>query len=252
MLAQATGFYRELPVGPGLRDHFVCTWVHQLPVDGVSPIVVVPDGSIDLQWIGRQWRIAGPDREPQTEALPAGAIVIGFRFQPAAAADWLRLPASEILNRRVALEDVWGVRARRMAEEVAAAREPEARMAALENAVARRTPPASARPSDMHAAFELLSSGAPPGKSLIPWLAGHLALSERTLRRRFDTAFGYGPKTLDRILRFQRFLKLVRSADRLSAADIAAETGYADQAHLVRESRRLAGSTPREIAELFA
>jgi AraC-like DNA-binding protein len=252
MLAQATGFYRELPVSRPLQDHFACAWVHQLPSGATSSIVVVPDGSIDLQWIAGGWRIAGPDREAQAEILPAGATVIGFRFRPAAAAAWLGVPASEVLNQRVALEDLWGPKARRMAEEVLTAREPEALMAALENAVARRAPPAGSRPGDMRAAFELLSAGAPPGKSLIPWLGAHLALSERTLRRRFDTAFGYGPKTLDRILRFQRFLKLVRSADRLSVADIAAETGYADQAHLVRESRRLAGSTPREIAGLFA
>jgi AraC-like DNA-binding protein len=252
MLAQVTGFYRELPVGRPLQDHFACVWVHQLPVDAAPSIVVVPDGLIDLQWLGGGWRIAGPDRDPQTEALPAGATVVGFRFRPAAAAAWLGMPATEVLNQRVALEDLWGAKARRMTEEVEAARQPEALMAALENAVARRTPPAGSRPSDMRAAFELVSAGAPSGKSLIPWLGAHLALSERTLRRRFDAAFGYGPKTLDRILRFQRFLALARRTDRSSAADIAAETGYADQAHLVRESRRLAGSTPREIFNLFA
>ena len=79
-----------------------------------------------------------------------------------------------------------------------------------------------------------------------------LGLGERTLRRRFEEAFGYGPKTLDRILRFQRFLTLVRDPRAPSAAGLAAEAGYADQAHLIRESRRLAGSTPREIARLFA
>src|SRR5215216_5576153 len=98
MLAQATGFYRELPVSQALRDHFACAWVHQLPVDATSSIVVVPDGSIDLQWVAGGWRIAGPDREPQTETLPAGAIIIGFRFRPAAAAAWLGLPAMEVLN----------------------------------------------------------------------------------------------------------------------------------------------------------
>ena len=125
-------------------------------------------------------------------------------------------------------------------------------MAALETAVARQSPPADARRSEMGAAFELVSAGAPPGKSLVPWLAGQFSLSERTLRRRFEEAFGYGPKTLDRILRFQRFLTLVRASGDASGASLAAETGYADQAHLVRESRRLAASTPRDIANLFA
>jgi AraC-like DNA-binding protein len=99
--------------------------------------------------------------------------------------------------------------------------------------------------------FELLSTGAPPGKPLLAWLSRELAMSERTLRRQCEDAFGYGPKTLDRILRFQRFLKLVRGSD-ASAASLALEAGYADQAHLVRESRRLAGATPGEIAAILA
>lgn len=143
MLAQATGFYRELAVNRPLQDHFACIWVHQLPVDGPPSIVVVPDGSIDLQWVAGGWRIAGPDRDPQMETIPAGATVIGFRFRPAAATAWLGVPASEVLNQRVALEDLWGGKARRMAEEVAAARGPEALMAALEDAVARRRRPST-------------------------------------------------------------------------------------------------------------
>jgi len=118
--------------------------------------------------------------------------------------------------------------------------------------LARRRPAISARALHMRAVFELLSTGAPRGTSLIAWLSRELAMSERTLRRHCEDAFGYGPKTLDRILRFQRFLKLVRSTRNASAASLALEAGYADQAHLVRESRRLAATTPREIEVLFA
>jgi AraC-like DNA-binding protein len=74
-------------------------------------------------------------------------------------------------------------------------------------------------------------------------------MSERTLRRRFDESFGYGPKTLDRILRYQRFLGLARASTG-SAAMLAVDAGYSDQPHLVRESRRLTGSTPRELERI--
>jgi AraC-like DNA-binding protein len=82
--------------------------------------------------------------------------------------------------------------------------------------------------------------------ALVPWLGRGLAMSERTLRRRFDESFGYGPKTLDRILRYQRFLRQVRLSQG-SPAILAVEAGYCDQPHLVRESRRLAGCTPLEV-----
>ena len=59
---------------------------------------------------------------------------------------------------------------------------------------------------------------------------------------------GYGPKTLQRVLRFRRFVSridaLAGTAGTADLAGIAAEAGYADQAHLTRESTRLA-SLPR-------
>ena len=250
ILAQAAGSYRERPVHGALQDHFACIWVHRLPRPDVQPMVIVPDGCIDLEWIDGTLRIAGPDRAPKIERLAAGATVVGFRFRPAVAGAWLGLPASEAVKRRIPLEEVWGPEARRMAERAGEARDIGALVRVIEIALARRAPSAPSRRLDMHAAFELLSSGAPSGKSLIRWLAGELALSERTLRRRFETAFGYGPKTLDRILRFQRFLRLLRGSRNGSAASLALEAGYADQAHLGRESRRLAAATPRQIAAL--
>jgi AraC-like DNA-binding protein len=86
----------------------------------------------------------------------------------------------------------------------------------------------------------------------IPALARRLGLSERTLRRRCETAFGYGPKTLARILRFQRFLRLLRHSDKPRLAALAAASGFADQAHLTREVRDLSGLTPGGFVDQLA
>ncbi|TGV62444.1 AraC family transcriptional regulator, partial [Mesorhizobium sp. M00.F.Ca.ET.149.01.1.1] len=96
----------------------------------------------------------------------------------------------------------------------------------------------------MGRAFDVIRDGLPPETPLVPFLQRHLHMSERTLRRRFDDTFGYGPKTLDRILRFHRFRRLQRQQSDASTALLAIEAGYADQAHLIRESRRLTGATP--------
>jgi AraC-like DNA-binding protein len=99
-------------------------------------------------------------------------------------------------------------------------------------------------------------------------LGAELGISERQLRRRFADAVGYGPKTLARILRFQRFLALAADEaaqggsgapvasyrwappPRVDLAGLAFAAGYADQAHLTRECRRLAGRTPAELVTL--
>jgi AraC-like DNA-binding protein len=62
-----------------------------------------------------------------------------------------------------------------------------------------------------------------------------VALTDRHLRRRFHDAVGYGPKTLQRVLRLRRFLALAEAGATADLARAAAEAGYSDQPHLTRE-----------------
>ncbi|BCH33054.1 transcriptional regulator [Mesorhizobium sp. L-8-10] len=245
-LAQVTGEYLERPAPRSLRDSFACVWTHRMPLAPVRQVVIVPDATIDLQWLDGKFRIAGPDSSVQQEIVAAGATVVGFRFRPAVATAWLGASAEEFRDRRVALEDIWGMKARNMAAAVRDHLEAEGIVGAIEAVLARFGPECAAADAAMRAAYTLVAEGPPSGIPLVPWLGRALGMSERTLRRRFDESFGYGPKTLDRILRHQRFLRLA-GTEGVSTAMLAAEAGYSDQAHLVRESRRLTGSTPLEL-----
>jgi AraC-like DNA-binding protein len=214
------------------------------------PVIITPDATIDLQWIAGALRVAGPDRTPQTENLSAGDIVIGFRFHPAAASAWLGLPLVELTGQRLPLEDLWGKRARRLASRIHVSNSLQDLLSSLDAALAEENLSNQASTA-MRAAYGLLEDGVAPEAPLVPWLMRVLDMSERTLRRRFDESFGYGPKTLDRILRYRRFQRL-SSQSRSPTAILASEAGYADQAHLVRESRRLTGSTPRQIERILS
>ncbi|MEU4751642.1 helix-turn-helix transcriptional regulator, partial [Micromonospora tulbaghiae] len=75
--------------------------------------------------------------------------------------------------------------------------------------------------------------------------AAEVGLGERALHRRSRALFGYGPKTLARILRMRRALDLARTGAPL--AEVAVRSGYADQAHLTREVRELAGVPPTRL-----
>ena len=70
-------------------------------------------------------------------------------------------------------------------------------------------------------------------------VADKVGWSERQLHRRSLAAFGYGPKTLERVLRMGYALQLSRGG--VPMASVAARAGYADQAHLAREVKALAG-----------
>lgn len=246
MLAQATGSYFERTVSPLLGEHFANVWVHRLAEDSPSSIVVPPDGAIDLQWMAGRWRVAGPDREAQTESLPAGSVVVGFRFKPASAGPWLGVQACDLCNQRIDLEDLRGSHGR-LLNAAARSHNGEDLLSHLERVLSQGAAPVHAPDLEMSAVYGLIAVGAPPGRHLVSWLVEKLAISERTLRRRCESAFGYGPKTLDRVLRFQRFLNLVRRSPAESMADLAVAAGYADQPHLVRECRRLALCTPGQI-----
>ena len=80
-------------------------------------------------------------------------------------------------------------------------------------------------------------------------VAAEVGLSLRQLRRRCQAVVGYGPKTLQRVLRFRGFVSRVDARPPiLDLAALAAEAGYADQAHLTRECGRLSGLTPAALA----
>jgi methylphosphotriester-DNA--protein-cysteine methyltransferase len=90
----------------------------------------------------------------------------------------------------------------------------------------------------------LVAAAAPRlGQQDVRALARDLGVSERQLRRRFHAAAGYGPKTLARVLRFRRFVDAI-DRGRADLAVLAFDAGYADQAHLTRETTRLAGLPP--------
>lgn len=75
-------------------------------------------------------------------------------------------------------------------------------------------------------------------------LAGQLGFSRKHLLARFREEIGASPKSVARIVRFNHAQRLAVAEPRMGWASIAAESGYADQAHLAREFRALAGETP--------
>jgi len=251
-LAAAIGAYREWPAGGALARRVACLWTHALPNSAIPSLQVVPDGCIDIIWTGNSLHVAGPDTEPIRESFPPGAVIVGVRFRPGAAPPWLGVPASEIVNGRLPLEHFWGADARRLADRLSDAPKPADAAAIMLSALGTRRPRASLIDRAAPAILAAIRRDDDAPMRILA-LADSLDVSERTLRRRCESAFGYGPKTLARILRFQQFLGLLRGSPEPRLAELAATSGYADQAHLTREVRRLGGLTPKRFkAEIAA
>ena len=252
--------YREL-----LRPdrHIACLWVDD-PAPHARRRRVLPDACVDVVLAGDRLAVAGPQTEARVVTIPAGVGSLGVRFRVGAAGAALGLPASELLDATVSAGELWGGE---IAERVAASARP---LQELAEAVGERF---AGEPDPL---VRAAATGTPRDA---------LGIGDRQLRRRFAGAVGYGPrppasrapvrgtttwsaKTLERILRFQRFLALAASGEpddarpaasgdagrgRLAAsghadlARLALEAGYADQAHLTRECTRLAGLPPAAL-----
>jgi AraC-like DNA-binding protein len=234
--------YREWAPPAALRPAVSCLWTSVVP-DG-EPTLVLPDGCTDLIWRqGAGVFVAGPDTGPWPAVLPPGTVLAGVRLRPGAGGPVLGLPLAELLDQRVDLPDVRPD----LAGQLPAGDLPPGR--ALGRLIDITAGLAAAGPPDpvvSHAARLLATSWDRTDE-----LATELGMSGRQLRRRCLDAVGYGPKALHRILRFRRFVSRIDAAGPgADLALIAADAGYADQAHLTRESVRLAGLPPAALTRV--
>ncbi|MDX8433958.1 MULTISPECIES: AraC family transcriptional regulator [Mesorhizobium] len=174
-----------------------------------------------------------------------GACCVQINFTPLGARRFFGLPMSELTDRMVGLDDVLGLEGIALRERLGEARDWDTRFAIAESFVAARLAEAKRMSAEIAWAYrQVIGSG---GRTRVSLLADELGWSRKHLAAKFSDAIGIGPKTLSRIVRFNRALSL--SKHQLDDwAGIAADCGYADQAHLVREFRDLAGETPTALA----
>lgn len=181
---------------------------------------------MDLMAIDGTLVVAGPDT---SAFVSASNGIVAVRFAPRL----LGVPAERLRDQRVPLAELWPRR------EVATVSSDVARdgVYALESVVAQRIqPPDPVVPEVLSGVRRGLGAAA---------IARRVGLGERQLHRRCRHAFGYGPTVLARVLRLQRAVAGIRTGEAL--ADVAVDCGYADQAHLGREVRALAGCTPTAL-----
>ena len=238
--------YREVTPPAALAGAVSCLWVGVTPADGAPPTRVLPDACVDLIWQrGSGVFLAGPDTGPVIMPMPPGTVLAGVRLRPGAGGPALGRPLTGLLDQRPGPADLPAELPRgigdRLAAEVPGELAPDDALRRLVGLTGELVTSAPPDPLVAAAARRLARPGA-----RVRDVAGELAISERQLNRRCCAAIGYGPALLRRVLRFRRFVSRIDAAPtaRTDLAGLAAVLGYADQAHLTRESSRLAGLPP--------
>lgn len=250
--------YTEV-VAPAPLDALVrCFWFLSGDDLGNEPQVIVPDGRLEiiLHLAEPFQRLdAADNRHMQATALVSGQLtapirllpggtadVVGIRFRTAAARAVLPLALAELTDRVESLGDVFPQLARALHDAAARSHDIAARVEALSRVLTRfvvRSPDSLAT-----AVLRSLDSNHAVRLGLI---ADHFGVTARTLERRLREHAGLPPNVMRRLLRFRRAFRLLDQAAPGTWAQVAAHAGYFDQAHLIRDFRQFAGTSPSEF-----
>lgn len=171
---------------------------------------------------------------------------VQLSLTPPAARALLGLPPGELARIVVGLDETLGRPARELTERLREASGWEQRFDLLEASLLRQLGQrraATVRPEVGWAWQRLCASGGAIG---VQELATEVGWSRRHLTDRFTAEFGLPPKVAARVLRFERVTGHLRRQPRTRLAELSAAVGYADQAHLTREFRAIAGCSPRQ------
>jgi AraC-like DNA-binding protein len=244
--AFAAQSFRERRPRQELQPFVTCVWMQEVANDSSPyPYQSLPNGSSELVWeLGSAPKFIGPQTRPRETLLPPGTVTIGVRFRPAAP---LAAPVRELVDLEADAEAICGRWVVDVGECLLETSSLDRAADAVEAALLREGVD-DAAPDPI--ASELIHCLLASPTANLRTLTTALFISERQLRRRCEAAAGMSPKALQRIFRFQRFLALANSDSRRTSLDLgrlARETGYADQAHLSRETVRLAGLPPKRL-----
>jgi AraC-like DNA-binding protein len=225
---------------------------HQLSALTGSVVAVLWSGDVVMEGVGGTRRVLpccmiGPLTRWHDNVVAGSLRSFCVHFTPLGANALLHARGGGSSDRVIALDDVLApalaTDARAWADEVMHARSFAERVAATDRFLLRRLRRAAA-PLDVVAHAVARLARADGRGDRVSALAADLACSERTLRRRFHDALGLPVKTFARITRFRRAHAFLQSRARAHWAEAVVRYGYVDQAHLIRDYREFAGTTP--------
>ena len=242
--SQATSFgYDEFHAPPpALAEYVLYFWRREFPHD--RPVTVqptLPDGCIDVLTVDDgPLHVMGPETVRADHVVPGGTSIVGVRLRPGVAARVFGRGVAELVDVSLTLSDL------RSSSPIgcrAACRDLVPNGGSYRRLIEAVLPQVERAAPDDGVGFGVQWLACHPSAS-VDDLCTRLGWSPREVRRRFTSALGFGPKVMQRMLRFQRVLAEARRTSTASLSWLAAVAGYADQAHMTREFRALANTTP--------
>jgi AraC-like DNA-binding protein len=251
--------YREFPPPAALTTYVSCAWRLRDASPGDAARTIFPDGRCELiahfgtpprcwdsidGWHTQARTLFAAQRVTAVRLEAAGPVdCIGVRLQPAAGAAFFPGTVARLRDRVVDLAALDPRFSRAFA--ATARRFAPGEEAPLWTLLARRV---AGRAVDTRVAAAVARVESSAGRTRVDALAREASLSTRGFQNRFRAAVGLTPKEFARLTRLQATLRALDGSD-ASIAAVAADGGFADQAHVTRELRRATGHTPAKLRD---
>lgn len=253
--------YRTYIPAPPLGHFVELLWYYEGVERPHAKERILPDGSMGLVVNLHQdeIRIYDPCHTERFEKLRGASIagahsefsvidtaeqkhVMGAHFKPGGGFAFFNLPASELGNLHIALEDIWGQAAADLRNQLLEAPTVEDKFRVLESCLLQRM----VKPAERHPAvtFALHHLHAGPHTRTISDLTGHIGLSPTRFIHVFREEVGLSPKLFCRVRRFQKVLHLIGREREIDWAVVALSCGYFDQSHFNHDFRAFSGINP--------
>lgn len=229
--------YRVVKPDPKLADLVESFWALENTSEQDKEIVIVPDGRVDLfisRSSGQAFHItlAGLESEPDCVVFEANTVIFAVSFKLLAIEYIIRQPIASFLNQILLLpDDFWGFQESDLSDFDAFCSKVSKRI--LEISSQKQIDPRKQQ------LFSEIYSG--HGDLSIYDLAEQIQWSERQISRYFKAQFGISPKSYCTILRFRA------SFSHIKGGKLFPEQNFTDQAHFIKEVKRLSGVTPKEL-----
>lgn len=227
------------------RDRILPSGQSQLLINLGPPQYRIEPGPPEQRIPFRDIWYSGLHQGPIDTEAPHGNALLGVAFTACGGYPWLGHDLSGLADRIIALADALGdgvlaLRQRLLDTPIIAQR-----FELVERwLIARLNPRAAVHPAVRWAVDRIAASG---GHVSVDALARQTGYTRKHLALLFQRQVGFGPKALARVHRFKSALALLGAADEVPWATLAAQCGYYDQSHLVRDFRAFSGYAPSEF-----
>jgi AraC-like DNA-binding protein len=167
------------------------------------------------------------------------ADLVGIIFEAGGFAAFARDAVDLFSNQNVALDDVWGIRARTLRDRLREFPSPSAKLGGLESFLIQDF--ATRRSRNPIVDFALVRFGQVPAAYSVREVAKSTGWSERHFSQIFREEVGLTPKAWCRIQRFQWAVQCLHDGVEVPWAELALDCGYYDQSHFANEFRAFSG-----------